>query len=101
MVTAHPGRSLSAGEICSALGVADRTLRSRCHAHLGMGPSRYWRLYRMRLARRALQSGDPKMAGVSRVAGRYGFIDPSRFAASYRALFNETPSATLQRSLGG
>jgi hypothetical protein len=49
MVTAHPARSLPAGEICSALGVADRTLRSRCRQYLGMGPNRYWRLYRMQL----------------------------------------------------
>ncbi len=100
LVTAHPNRSLSAGEICSALGVGDRTLRARCHAHLGMGPTHYGRLYRMRLACRALRSADPKVIMVSQIARRYGFQDLGRFAASYHALFDETPSTTLGRSLG-
>ena len=54
----------------------------------------------MQLARRALRSADPTLVRVSQMARQYGFIDPGRFAASYRALFDETPSATLRRSLG-
>jgi AraC-like DNA-binding protein len=101
MVIAHPRQSLSVSDICSALGVAPRTLRDRCHKHLGIGPNRYGRLYRLLLARRALRGGDPGTVRVSQVAGEYGFKGPSRFAASYRALFDEAPSATLQRGLGG
>jgi AraC-like DNA-binding protein len=52
----------------------------------------------MSLGHRALWRGGPD-ASVSEVARRYGFRHLGRFAASYRALFGELPSATLRRSL--
>ena len=46
-LTTHPNRALYLPEICSAIGVAERTLRAACEAHLGMGPIRYLKLRRM------------------------------------------------------
>ena len=37
----HPNRPLCLTEICEAIGVAERALRSACEEHLGMGPIRY------------------------------------------------------------
>jgi len=51
----------------------------------------------MQRARRALRDENPDIASVSAVARRYGFRDPGRFAVNYRALYGETPSATLGR----
>ncbi|MGA7264023.1 MAG: helix-turn-helix transcriptional regulator [Stellaceae bacterium] len=99
LLQAQPERDLRIGEICAALGVSERTLRSVCAEHLGVSPTSYLRLRRMSLVYRALWRGDPDAASVSEVARRYGFRNLGRFAASYRALFGELPSATLRRSL--
>jgi len=85
-------------ELCMTLGVPGRSLRSWCVQYLGMSPIRYLRLRRMKLVRRALCSARPSDAGVAAVARRHGFTDPGRFAANYRQLFGELPSATLKRS---
>jgi len=52
----------------------------------------------MYLARRNLRRVDNALMTVSAVARHTGFRDPGRFAISYRAIFGETPSATLQRA---
>jgi AraC-like DNA-binding protein len=87
-------------EICAAVGACERTLRICCEEHLGMGPIRYLWLRRMHLARRALLLGDPANTSVTSAATKYGFWELGRFAVSYRQLFDESPSATLQRSPG-
>jgi AraC-like DNA-binding protein len=100
MLEAQPERNLRIGEICAALGVSERTLRSVCAEHLGMSPSSYLRLRRMQQVGRALQSGNPEAAGVAEIARRYGVRGLGRFAAKYRALYGELPSATLRRGAG-
>jgi AraC-like DNA-binding protein len=87
-------------EISAALGVSERTLRICCEEQLGMGPTEYIRRRRMQLVHRALRSGNPDVASISAVARRYGFRGLGRFAANFRALFGELPSATLRRSSG-
>jgi AraC-like DNA-binding protein len=99
LLQAQPDRHLRMAEICEALGVSDRTLRSLCAEQLGMSPTSYLRLRRTSLVYRALWRGDPDAVTVSGAARRYGFRDLGRFAADYRALFGELPSATLRRRL--
>jgi AraC-like DNA-binding protein len=89
--------SLRMAEICAALGISGRMLRECCRKHLGMGPSGYRRLHRMQQVHRALRSKDPRAASVFEIATRYGIHDLGRFAASYRAVYGELPSVTLQR----
>ena len=95
-----PDRSLRVAEICTPLGVSARTLRICCEEQLGMGPTEYVRRRRMQLVHRALRNGNPDGASISAVARRYGFRGLGRFAAKYRALFGELPSATLRRGSG-
>jgi AraC-like DNA-binding protein len=83
-------------DIRAALGVSQRLLRGCCEAHLAMSPSHYRRRRAMENVHRALRSGDPQTTTVSEVAGKHGFRDLGRFAGSYRAIFGELPSATLQ-----
>jgi AraC-like DNA-binding protein len=91
---------LPLADICTALGVSERSLRGCCKKHLGMGPSRYRYLRAMQRVYRTLRSGTPGAASVSEVAMRHGFRDLGRLAANYRALYGELPSATLRRGLG-
>ena len=94
---ANPNTPLYLPEICAAIGAAERTLRVACEQHLGMGPIRYLALRRMHLVRRALSRAAPSTTTVTRIATDYGFWELGRFSVTYRALFGETPSATLQR----
>jgi AraC-like DNA-binding protein len=98
LLQAQPDRKLHKAEICGALDVSDRTLRSLCAEQLGVSPTSYLRLRRMSLVYRTLRRGAPDAATVSTVARRYGFPNLGRFAAAYRALFGGLPSATLRRS---
>lgn len=41
LLEANPDRTLYLTELCSAAGVAERTLRVCCQEHLGMSPTRY------------------------------------------------------------
>lgn len=92
----NPERPLFIPEICKAIRVPERTLRLCCQEHLGMSPKRYLMLRRVHLARRALRRA-ARSETVTDVATRYGFWQLGRFAVEYRALFAETPSATLRR----
>jgi AraC family ethanolamine operon transcriptional activator len=65
-----------------------------------MSPTEYLRRRRMQLAHRTLRNGGSDAATISAVARRYGFWSLGRFAADYRALFGELPSATLRRASG-
>ena len=101
LLQAQPHQNLRIPEICKALGVSDRTLRLCCEEQLGLSPTKYLRLRRMQLVRRALWREEPDTAKVSEVAQRYGygFRELGRFAANYRAVFGELPSATLRYGL--
>ena len=99
LLQAQPERNLRMAEICTALGVSERLLRGVCAEHLGMSPTSYHRLRRMSLVHRTLWRGDAAAETVSVVARRHGFHNVGRFAAYYRVLFGELPSATLRRGL--
>jgi AraC-like DNA-binding protein len=90
-------RPLYLPEICAAIGVQERTLRICCQEHLGMGPARYLWLRRMHLAHRALMMATPATATVAAIAMDHGFWELGRFSVRYRALFGESPSASLRR----
>jgi AraC-like DNA-binding protein len=94
---ANPDRPLYLTEICAGIGVSERTLRTACDERLGMGPIRFLTLRRMHLVRQALLRTDPSKATVTRVVTDHGFWELGRFSVAYRALFGESPSATLRR----
>jgi len=85
-------------DICARLNVPPRTLEDYCYAELGVAPYRYLRLYRLAQVRKALLAATPATINISTVSRRYGFLDLGRFAATYRAAFDELPSQTLARA---
>jgi AraC-like DNA-binding protein len=96
----HLSRPLSMPELCELIVVSDRTLRLCCAECLGMSPTQYVLLRRLKNVRRALCDGDPNRVSVAEVARRFGFVQLGRFAGRYRVVFGETPSTTLQRIPG-
>ena len=100
ILEANSDRVMHAPEMCKAVGVSNRTLTTCCHEALGMSPHRYLRLRQLHLAHRALVLADPAKTTVTRIATEFGFWDLGRFAAVYRAVFGERPSATLDRPAG-
>jgi AraC family ethanolamine operon transcriptional activator len=95
VLAAHPEFRLQ--KLCTAIGTPARTLRAYCHEFLGVGPIRYRNLRRLAMARAALHNANSRDTSVEEVALRHGFRQSSRFAAAYRAVFGEPPSATLLR----
>src|SRR5262249_20865996 len=95
---ARPDRPLSMSRLSTAVGVPERTLRKLCAEFLGMSPVAYARLRRLNRARWALLRTNPETPDVSvaGVARKHGFSELGRFAAAYRAVFGEAPSATLR-----
>jgi AraC-like DNA-binding protein len=87
-------------ELCELVGVSDGTLRSCCAEFLGMSPTRYVLLRRLREVHSALRAADPDRASVAEIANRFGFAELGRFAGTYRTTFGENPSTTLRRSPG-
>jgi AraC-like DNA-binding protein len=83
--------------LCVELGVPERTLRMCCAEFLGVSPTRYILLQRLNKARAALRSADPSTSSVAQVARNHQFLELGRFAVTYRSIFGESPSATLQR----
>jgi AraC-like DNA-binding protein len=96
-VEAHSDEPLYIAELCREIGTSSRTLHVVCQEHLGMGPKRYLLLRGMHMVRRALSDSNPADTTVTDVATRYGFWQFGRFAVEYKAVFGESPSATLAR----
>ncbi|MBV9510646.1 MAG: AraC family transcriptional regulator [Caulobacteraceae bacterium] len=90
-LTARHHRLLRTPDACRALGVSEQTLRTACAHVLGMSPSRYQRLRRLKLVRQELLRASPVAGGSAEVVGRYGFADLGRFVAEYRNAYGERP----------
>ena len=93
----HEREAIYIADLCLATGISERWLREAFHAVYGTSPMRMLRLRRLNQVHRALLSDLPAASSVTEVAMSYGFFDLGRFAASYREIFGESPSATLQK----
>lgn len=78
-------------------GSSIRTLQYGFRQALGVSPKAYINATRLNCVRKALADSDPSHIKVSDVANEWGFWHMGSFAADYRKLFGELPSATLSR----
>ena len=90
----------SVTELCAAVGAKERTLYLSCVEAFGRPPATLLAELRLNAAHRALLHPD-KDTSVTAVAALYGFSHFGRFAAVYRRLFGELPSATFAKARGG
>ena len=96
----HLSQPLRIQQLCELIGVGERTLRSCCAEFLGISPSRYALLRRLKEVRIALREADPVTASIAEIARACGFTELGRFAGLYQTAFGELPSATLRRLPG-
>jgi AraC-like DNA-binding protein len=95
---ARDGEVLLPSDLCLFLSINERSLRRLFASMYGTSPGRFLRLRRLQQARRELSCREPAPGSVTEVGVRQGFFDLGRFAADYRGLFGELPSATLERA---
>lgn len=93
----HLDTDVTVADIAAAAGLSPRGLAAAFHRTLGISPTAYLRAGRLAAAHRDLLAGDPgRGVTVTAIAHRWGFNNPGRFAAVYRAQFGATPAATLR-----
>jgi AraC family ethanolamine operon transcriptional activator len=88
-------QSVALADLCRASDVSERRIRHAFYDCYGMSPTAYLRIAALNEVRHALLEGSLWRDGVSRAASDFGFWHLSRFAAQYRSLFGESPSATF------
>jgi AraC-like DNA-binding protein len=88
---ADPNRRPRVSQVCNAIGVSERTLRSHCLNVLGMRPAQYLRLRHLERARLALLHAGDTTASEAEVAQRYGFVDLRHFVTVYRNALGVPP----------
>lgn len=94
---AHADEPISVPQLCAAAGASRRALQYAFEEVLDLSPVSY--LHVMRLNRVRAEIRSHREDSVGDIATRWGFWHLSRFAAEYRQLFGELPSATRQRHL--
>ena len=96
LMEGEPGRPLTTSMLAAEAHVSVRTLQESFRRHLGISPMAYLREVRLRRAHEDLRAADPSVTTVASIAHRWGFTHLGRFAATYRAAFDQLPWATLR-----
>ncbi|MFD7713756.1 helix-turn-helix transcriptional regulator [Streptomyces sp. NPDC059786] len=92
----HAPRDLSVADIAEAAHVSIRTLQCAFRRHLDTTPMNHLRRVRLAHAHADLLAADPASGvTVTAIATRWGFLQPGRFAAAYRAVYGRPPHQTL------
>ena len=89
--------SITIADLCAVAQVTQRTLEYAFRENFGMSPLGFLHLRRYHAARRDLLAADAKTVTVGEIAQKNGFYQMGRFAVRYKALFNDSPSQTLER----
>ncbi len=85
-------------DLCRMTGIGERTLRYAFAEAFGVSPKSYLQSRRLNAVRRELLHGRSDTV-IADVANHQGFWHMGQFAADYRRMFGELPSATLNRKL--
>lgn len=85
-------------ELCEVCNASQRTLEYAFRERYGLTPKEYTLICRLNSVRKQLRRTAPDIDRVSDIARQHGFWHMSQFSASYRKLFAELPSETLNQS---
>jgi AraC-like DNA-binding protein len=96
-IFANADQPISLGSLAVIGGVSARSLQYTFRRHRGCSPKEFLRRIRFERVRDELLHPIHDTT-VTSAAMRWGFLHLGRFAAEYRARFNESPSATLRRA---
>lgn len=94
----HIVADLSILDVATQVGVSRRAMELAFERCAGISPAKFWKILRLNQVRRLLESGH---CGVAEAASVSGLGHLGRLSAEYRALFDELPSVTATRSIGG
>lgn len=86
----------SISELCVTAHVSERRLRDAFVSEFDEPPSRYFRAWALDEARRRLLAAESDECNVTDVAVDLGCDHLGRFAAYYKQIYEESPSATLR-----
>jgi AraC-like DNA-binding protein len=96
-IDAHASQPVTAADIAAAAGVTPRALRYAFRRRYDMTPAQYQRQVRLERAHLELLGADPRDGvTIADIARKWGWVNPSRFAAAYRQRFRADPGQTLR-----
>jgi AraC-like DNA-binding protein len=87
--------SLRIKEIAATLHISSSHLRHLFKKELGMAPTHYVKVLRLRKAKKLLEN---TLLSVKEIMAEVGISDPSHFAREYKQLYGETPSQARARA---
>jgi AraC-like DNA-binding protein len=91
--------NISAMELCKHAGCSQRALEKVFLKRFGVTPKKYVKCLRLAQVHRGLRTFDASGCdSIIELAGIHGFWHMGQFAADYRSIYGELPSATLNRS---
>lgn len=98
LIREHQGEGITVAALCRWLGVSLRTLQYAFGAQTGVSPKQYINAARLNAVRKYLRRPEAAGEAIVDAANAHGFWHMGQFAADYRRLFGENPSATLNRN---
>jgi len=90
----HLAESMTLADLCQHAHLQARSLEYGFRDLVGLSPFKYIKMLRLAEVRRRLQTSTPAERSVSELALDCGFCHLSQFAADYKRVFLESPSAT-------
>lgn len=90
----HLAETMTLAELCEHAHLQARSLEYGFRDLVGLSPFKYIKMLRLAEVRRRLQTSNPAERSVSELALDCGFCHLSQFAADYKRVFLESPSAT-------
>ena len=96
---AHLDQPLTIEQLCAIAGISERSLNNYFHDLLDISPIAYFKALRLNRVRSALKLADPTIDKVTSIAKQLGFQHMGYFSMDYKAMFGESPSKTLWRSV--